>query len=215
MKKLLLALLTISSLSGCLVSMANGGANLTAEKYHQDKNISKKPHVYAMRGLLGVFSTGMDTLVDKINHKLHYPAVALSHLESKKLIDHIIRQKQQQKLNGPIILVGHSYGADSIVDVAQQLEHAQIPVQMLIPIDNTASKTIPANVKKVVHVHSGASAFSQMLFGWGRAFKVDQKRTKLLEVNTSKRAAFKQVNHFNIDEHQEIINYLLKTIKQG
>lgn len=223
MKKIIIIGILTSLLSGCLVSMAKGGANFeesSSEKPAKTKttlsdNSSTKPHVYAIRGLLGVFSTGMDKLVKQVKAQLHYPATALSHLETGKLVKHLVSQKQKGKKLGPIILVGHSFGADSVVTVADQLAKHNIPVEMIIPIDNTSSKSVPQNVSKLVHVHSGASAFSKLLFGWGKTLPADLSKTKVYEVNVAKSPQFKNINHFNIDEDSQVINYLVKVIKEG
>lgn len=211
-KRTALLLVMPALLSGCLVQMVKGNQDLTTIDREQNQAIQKKPHVYAMRGLLGIFSTGMDKLANAINKELDYPTAVVSHLDTRKLAQHIIKQKRQGKLKGPIVLVGHSYGADSSVDVAEKLNKENIPVSLLIPIDNTAKRDIPKNVKQLVHIHSGASAVSQMLFGWGNPLKVEKGHTKLKEVDVSSDKKFKGINHFNIDKNNQMIRYLVKLV---
>jgi hypothetical protein len=224
--KMLLVLSCAFSLSGCLVSLAKGGADLDGmDNRSYKKSVKKKgaslksskpgrTHVYAMRGLLGVFSTGMDKLAKQLNHRLDVPAVAMSYHEDNKLVNHLIKKKQRGLLNGPIILVGHSYGADTIVSVAQKLSKENIQVETLISIDNTKKDVVPGNVKRFYHIHSGASKLSQAVFGWGKSLAIEKTSTKHYDIDVTKNPDFKNINHFNIDDSQQIISYLLSIVNK-
>jgi surfactin synthase thioesterase subunit len=72
------------------------------------------PHVYLFRGLADVFSTGMDTLADEPNkHGVH--ATSHSHTDWKAIADRAVADYKAKK-EGPIILIGHSLGADAAME---------------------------------------------------------------------------------------------------
>ena len=230
MSRLILVIFCVFSLSGCLVKMVHGGAdleNMDQQSYKKTKPTKKKgssdtlsimkqnsikPHIYTMRGLLGIFSTGMDELAKQTKQRLHFPAVVMSYHEDFKLVNYLINKKNKGILKSPIILVGHSYGADTIISVAKKLDKANIPVEMIISVDNTKYDVIPKNVKKAYQIHSGASSFSKAIFGWGKKLVKQSSSTNYYNIDVTKMARFKGVNHFNIDDNQQVIDYLLEVI---
>ena len=72
-----------------------------------------RAHVYLLRGLMNVFSLGMDTLAEKIQRRGIYATVH-NHTEWEALADQAAAAYRAGK-EGPIIVVGHSLGADSVM----------------------------------------------------------------------------------------------------
>jgi hypothetical protein len=66
-----------------------------------------------------------------------------------------LRIKRGQALNiivrGPIVLIGHSLGADAVVEVADALARYNIPVALMVLFDGTEPHQIPANVATTVN----------------------------------------------------------------
>ena len=84
------------------------------------------PHVYLFRGLADVFSTGMDTLAGELN-KHGVRATSHSHGDWKAIADRAIADYKAKK-EGPIILIGHSLGADAAMEMADYLGDKGVPV---------------------------------------------------------------------------------------
>ncbi len=209
------------SLSGCLVMMGKGGAKFDRTPQKQIKakvaksnKVKKVPHIYAMRGLLGIFSTGMDTLAKKTKEQLHYDATSMSYLESKKLIKHITNMYFKEKDRNPIILVGHSFGADEQINVAKRLNQLHIPVEAIIAVDNTKRDDIPENVKVVYNVMSNSSQLEKLMFGWGSLYKAKSNHTKIYNINIYKDLHIRGVSHIAIDKSQPVQSYLMSIFKQ-
>src|SRR5262245_47565873 len=71
-------------------------------------------NVYLIRGLIGVFSTGMDELGDKVVQS-GVRAKVFQDNQYDYLGDAIIKEYKGVKDPEPLILVGHSYGADDVM----------------------------------------------------------------------------------------------------
>jgi len=50
-----------------------------------------------------------------------------------------------------VVLIGHSLGADAIVEIADALARYNIPVALLVLFDGTATHQIPANVATAIN----------------------------------------------------------------
>jgi hypothetical protein len=105
--------------------------------------------VYLLRGLLNVFSLGMDDLAAKLQAN-GISAVVTNHADSDIVASQILSTYNAGD-RGPIVLIGHSLGADAIVDLADTLARYNIPVALLVLYDGTATHEIPANVTTAVN----------------------------------------------------------------
>src|SRR5580698_5397450 len=75
-----------------------------------------RAHVYLLRGLMNIFSLGMDTLGDKLkSHGIN--ATVHNHAEWQSLAD-TAAARYRAGTEGPIILIGHSLGADAVMEMA-------------------------------------------------------------------------------------------------
>ena len=109
-----------------------------------------RAHVYLFRGLADVFSTGMDTLADEIN-KRGVSATAHSHTDWKSIANKAAENYKAGK-EGPIILIGHSLGADAVMEMADYLGDKGVPVALVVPFDATQSFPAAGNVARVVNL---------------------------------------------------------------
>ena len=109
-----------------------------------------RAHVYLFRGLADVFSLGMNTLTDELNSR-GVAATVHSHTDWKSIADKAVGNDKAGK-EGPIILIGHSLGADAVMEMADYLGDKGVPVALLIPFDATQSFPAPGNVARVVNL---------------------------------------------------------------
>src|SRR5260370_25207603 len=106
-------------------------------------------HVLLLRGWFGVFSTGLDAIADTLNAKgIH--AEVVGHLAWKTAADDILRGRAQGKTDS-IVLVGHSQGANNVIDMARVLEAQNVPVALLVTLAPYRQDPIPANVDRPLH----------------------------------------------------------------
>ncbi len=121
----------------------------SAAKFAAHEVVSR-PHVYLMRGLLNIFSLGMDELAARLK-PYGIDASVWNHTFADLVVGEIV-QKYRAGDHGPYILVGHSLGADAVMSMAQQLSGQGVPVALVIPVDGTGSYAAPRNVACVVNI---------------------------------------------------------------
>ena len=113
---------------------------------------AKRPgHVYLLRGLLNVFSLGMDQLAGKLQ-AAGVSASVHSYPGWRGLADEMI-VKYRGGNREPIILMGHSNGADTTISIARRLQAANVPVALIVNFDPVSPEPIPANVRQVVNYY--------------------------------------------------------------
>jgi hypothetical protein len=145
-----------------------------------------RAHVYLFRGLADVFSTGMDTLTEELNKRGVY-ATSHSHTDWKMLAMNAAAAYKAGK-EGPIILIGHSLGADAVMEMADYLGDQGVPVALVIPFDGTQSFPASANISRVVN-------FTQRDYAYMR--KGPGFRGTLANVDVS---SDPDIGHLNIDK---------------
>ena len=106
-------------------------------------------HVYLLRGLMNIFSLGMDTLAAELNRRGVNTTVD-NHSEWQSLADQAAANYRAGR-EGPIILIGHSLGADAVMEMASCLGTKGIPVALVVPFDGTESFSASANVARVLN----------------------------------------------------------------
>jgi pimeloyl-ACP methyl ester carboxylesterase len=109
-----------------------------------------RAHVYLLRGLLNIFSLGMDTLAEELNRRGVYATVD-NHADWESLADSAAANYKAGK-EGPIILIGHSLGADAVMEMAAYLGRRDVPVALVVPFDGTASFPASSNVARVLNL---------------------------------------------------------------
>src|SRR5258705_11982106 len=85
--------------------------------------------VLLLRGWLGVFSTGLDTIADALKAKGIHAEVS-GHLSWRAAADEILRERAQCKTDA-IVLVGHSQGANNVIDMARAVYAQNVPAGLL------------------------------------------------------------------------------------
>jgi hypothetical protein len=116
-----------------------------------------RAHVYLFRGLADVFSTGMDTLAVELNNR-GVDATSHSHSDWKSIADRAAADYKAGK-EGPIILVGHSLGADAVMEMADYLGDKGVPVALVVPFDGTQSFPASGNIGRVLNFTQRDYAF--------------------------------------------------------
>ena len=107
-----------------------------------------RAHVYLLRGLMNIFSLGMDTLAEKIQRHGIYATVH-NYSEWQTLADHAAAAYHAGK-EGPIIIIGHSLGADAVMEMSAYLGRKGVPVALAVPFDAKQSYATPSNVGRLL-----------------------------------------------------------------
>jgi pimeloyl-ACP methyl ester carboxylesterase len=159
------------------------------------------PHVYLMRGLLNIFSLGMDQLAVQIERH-GIDASVYNHTLYEVVVDEIVG-KYRAGDHGPYILVGHSLGADAVMLMAQELNNRGVPVALAVPFDGTGSYLAPRNVACVLNLTQRQYAYMRP----GPGF-----RGVLSNVDVSSDTS---IDHFTIDKSPRLQAVALSHVLQA
>lgn len=157
--------LLIAPLAGTAATPLLSAASATdqsAQRYVQNIPVPVRPSVprgypqaegptkvYLLRGFLNIFSLGMDDLAAKLQAD-GISATVMNHADADFIASRIVTAYNGGD-HGPIVLVGHSLGADAIVEVADAVARYNIPIALLVLFDGTESHQIPTNVASAIN----------------------------------------------------------------
>jgi hypothetical protein len=148
--------------------------------------------VLLLRGWFGVFSSGLDAIAESLKTKGIHAEVA-GHLQWKAAVDEILRERAQGKTDS-IVLVGHSQGANNIIDMARLLDVQNVPVALLVTLAPYRQNPVPANVMRAVNYYQSG--------GWGAPLTAGPGfRGKLSNVDVAEDT---EVSHINIDKSPRV-----------
>ncbi len=158
-------------------------------------------HVYLVRGLMNVFSLGMDEIASKLQAQgIH--ATVHNHMVWSSLADEAAAEYKSGKTR-TIILVGHSAGAAAIASMATRLGQLGVPVKLAISLDPVTRQTVSGHVGRYVNYYVGNGAGEPVSKGSkfsGSLQNVDVKSNPNL-------------GHFNIDKDQALQQKVIRAIR--
>jgi len=154
--------------------------------------LAAEPRVLLLRGWFGVFSTGMDSLASELKAKGIKAEVA-SHLYWSTALKDIVKERAAGN-TGALVLVGHSQGANNVIDMARSLEARKIPVDLLVTLAPFMQDPLPSNVVRAVNYYQS--------HGWGAPLTVDRGfHGKLSNINVGDDWS---IAHISIDKSTKI-----------
>ena len=145
------ALLAVAAANPALAQRAKAKPSL-------DEPRAGAVHVYLLRGLINIFSTGMDDLAEKLQRR-GIRASVYNHTQFYGLVQGIAARHRAGR-GERVVIVGHSLGANDAVRMAAALGEHKIHVPLVITYDPTVTVAAPANVSRLVN-------FYQSNNGWG------------------------------------------------
>ena len=158
------------------------------------------PRVILLRGWFGVFSMGLDSVTEQLK-ALGINAEVAGHLSWQNEVTEILRDRSAGQ-KGPLVLVGHSQGANNVIDMARALEQSHVTVDLLITLSPFMQNRVPANVAKAINYYQAP--------GWGQPLEADQGfRGKLINVNL---ADDPTISHIGIDKSTKIQTEIVREI---
>lgn len=142
---------SLSNFDGILTGSVDSGAG--AAQHAPGK-------VYVFRGIGGQFATlEFDRLGDKLV-KVGVNAEVYNHLNWRLPAQEAIDRYRKEQYKSPIILVGHSAGADAALRFANVLKEEKVPVSLIIGFDPTRlSLNVPNNVDRYINIYSSWNFF--------------------------------------------------------
>lgn len=144
-KWMLMVPVAAAALTGCSTPSKMTPGKM--EWVQADSDAPRVGNAYLIRGFIGIFSGGIDALTTKIDQ-----AGVRAHVfqeDQRKILAETVAQTyaKAKGQHEPIVLIGHSLGADDAIHVARALDEVGVEVDMLITIDATRPPKVPKNVR--------------------------------------------------------------------
>jgi pimeloyl-ACP methyl ester carboxylesterase len=178
-------ILAIASASSCFAQVGSA----TAPAAGASQRTASSAQIFLIKGLAGIFSSGMIDLGEKL-HRRGIKARVESHADSEAITDEIVR-RYRSGVRGPIIIVGHSLGADVAGGIARRLNAYGIPVALLVTFGPISDPLVTPNVARATNYYQAVSTWR------GRMIPAPGFRGSLTNVALDSAA---DINHFNIEK---------------
>ena len=134
--------------------------------HHGSRTVHRPYQIYLLKGFADVFSSGLDFLQAKLRSR-GITAEVHSHAEWEQLADETIA-RWHGGAHGPVIIIGHSFGADAAVRMADKVGAAGVPVALVVGFSLT--ETLPANgnvARAITYYQSNSAWHGQIIRGAG------------------------------------------------
>jgi len=166
-------------------------------------NAQASGHVYLLKGFAGIFSTGLDTLDEKLVQR-GITATVHSYDDYKGLATEAAHLQKIGK--GPIVIIGHSLGAEAAIYMAEKMKTAGAPVALVVTFGPNEHLMAPSNVAEVINYYQNGAFVSK-----GPGFK-----GTISNVNLD---AASDINHFNIEKinrlHAKVVAKIEMIVRRG
>ncbi|MGD9924469.1 MAG: thioesterase domain-containing protein [Pseudorhodoplanes sp.] len=163
-------------------------------------NQNTDAQIFFVRGLAHVFSRGMDEMAAKLRAQGFNPQV-VGHRQWQATAD-TIAQAYRSGQTAPIILVGHSLGANNAARMATRLQGKGVPVAYLATFDPTQTFTVPGNVRYFANFYQNNG------FGRRASFAPSRHKEKVNLNLTSSPG----LNHRNIDQSRRLHDIVIARV---
>jgi hypothetical protein len=110
-------------------------------------------HVYMLRGVLNVFSLGLDDIAAKLQAQ-GIPVTITNYLGWSAVADEAAADYRSGRVR-TIILVGHSSGATVLPDMVERLDRAGAPVKLAIGLDSVFRTKLSGRVGRYDNYYIG------------------------------------------------------------
>lgn len=167
----------------------------------QARNLDTNAQIVLMRGLANVFSRGMDEMSERLTG-LGFTPRLINHRGWQVAAD-TIAQNYRSGNRAPIIIIGHSLGANAGFRLAKRLQSQNIPVAYLAVFDPTQSLAVPGNVDTFVNFYLNRS-------GRPAQFSATRHKSKVnINLTTSP-----GITHTTIDQSRRLQDIVIGRIEQ-
>ena len=143
----------------------------------------------------------MDDLAKQARARgIHGPRLQPHRLEGGRQPHH--QALEDKDLSHPIVIAGHSLGANSAVSMANYLAQNGVPVDLVVPFDPTLRRVVEGDVNLVVNYYIPNGASNTVVGGSGFSGEI-------INVNVSD---MRGVGHMNVEKSKELHDKCFETL---
>ncbi len=184
--------------AGAALALYAGAARAAPKK---PSGTAPQADVYLLRGFGDIFSTG----IDEIGRQLQANGVD-AHVEGHQAWRFVLNRilaDQRENPRAPVVLIGHSLGANAVIDIAAALEKKGISVAYMATFAATAPAPLPGNIKRVVNFY-----FKQ--HGWGLPLTAGPRFRGSLDNRDF--SGMRDIGHFNIEKQRPLQDEVVRNV---
>lgn len=148
-------------------------------------------HVYLLRGVLNIFSLGLDTIGARLEAQ-GIPVTVANFVSWSSLADEAAANYRAGRVK-TIVLVGHSSGATALPDMIAKLNRLGVPVKLAIGLDSVFKTKLSTGAERYINIYIGDGPGEPVRAAAGFRGKLDN-----VDVRGS------GVGHITIDKNEAI-----------
>ena len=181
---------------GLIAALAAMPLGLHARTAQAQARPQGQPHVYLFHGIFAFLSLGMDEIAEKLGRRgIH---ATLHGFDEWQSVAAQAAAAYQAGTVDPIILIGHSLGANSVMKIADYLNNVNVPVALAVTFDSTDTYYAPKNVSRLLNF----TRYFEMRRGPGF-------RGSLTNINLK---SDPQITHLNIDRTPRLQAWVINEV---
>jgi hypothetical protein len=108
-------------------------------------------HVYLLRGVLNIFSLGLDDIAEKLRAQ-GIPVTVANFVSWSSLANEAAAEYRSGRIK-TVVLVGHSSGATALPDMVARLNELGTPVKLAIGLDSVFRTSLNGRVGKYINFY--------------------------------------------------------------
>jgi pimeloyl-ACP methyl ester carboxylesterase len=203
----LLLVTVLIAASGC----AAGGPEAAARAPTDPR---RSGEVFVLRGFMGIWSRGMDQITTRLREDGIVTGI-FGYDQWAEVAGQIAAERKVPGLRQPLVLIGHSYGADNALRIAAELGKQQITVDLVITVECVTPTRVPANVREEVNIFKPRTLD---FLPWWRGVPVqlaDPRNSTLdqIDVHASRPDIDRpDLGHSDIDKDPKILDLIEKKV---
>ena len=160
----------------------------------------KSAQVYFFRGFFGgAFSMGLDGIAGRLAQQ-GIIARVYSWREKRAAENDIL----SSTLSGPIVLVGHSFGANAALSLADQLASRGVPISLVITLDPTFDGPVSPSVARYRNYYLSVDALVTEVNAFGKALEIPDGmagRVENIDIRDRADITYISESHWNMTEN--------------
>jgi pimeloyl-ACP methyl ester carboxylesterase len=140
-----LGLSILLALAGCASTQPQAASRQSIEP-------RRTGEVFVFRGFMGVWSRGMDQITTRLRGDGIVTSV-FGYNQWTTVAEQIVAERKRDGSRQPLVLIGHSYGADDALRLAVELQRKNTGVDLVITVECVIPPAVPANVRTEVNIY--------------------------------------------------------------
>ena len=197
--------------------IASGCSSMTPGDVGRVQPVSDQPYagnVYLLRGFIGIWSYGINDIGKKVADS-GVRASVYQEDQWGEVCSAIIQKYESNPNHEPLIIIGHSYGADDALKMARKLQQHNITVDLIITLDPVTPPKVPTNIRLCYNIYQPGLLDMLPFFRGVKLEAEDERNLQNVNIRADRRDLLEPgTDHFNIEKNKLIHDEIVKKVKE-